>query len=115
MENDPIYNRYKKWLKDNGVLIDQRIRFPSYFGEANNGIIGVSAIKPIERKKAVIAVPYDLLITVDKVKSVEELNVILKENPNLFKTEDDSVMRMLILYMSYELLKGEKSFYFPYF
>lgn len=31
-ENSVVYARYKKWLKDNGVLIDPRIRYPSYFG-----------------------------------------------------------------------------------
>lgn len=68
LEALPIYIKYKNWLKENGVILDPRVRYPSYFGSPPNGIIGISASKPIERKKAIIAVPYELLITVNKVR-----------------------------------------------
>ncbi len=68
LEAMPIYSKYKNWLKENGVILDPRIRYPSYFGSPPNGVIGISTSKAIERKKAVIAVPYELLITVAKVK-----------------------------------------------
>jgi len=29
------------------VIIDPRIRYPSYFGSPPNGIVGISAMKPI--------------------------------------------------------------------
>ena len=32
-----------------------------------------------------------------------------------FKNDDDAAMKLLIMYISYELIKGEKSFYYPYF
>ena len=48
--------------------MDPRVRYPSYFGESKKGVVGVSVSKAVEKRKAVIAVPYNLLITVDKVK-----------------------------------------------
>lgn len=33
----------------------------------------------------------------------------------MFGVNDSSVMKMLVLYVCYELLKGKESFYFPYF
>ena len=58
-----MYKRYKQWLKDHGVIIDPRVRYPSYFGDAGRGVVGVGVSKAIERRKAIIAVPYDILIT----------------------------------------------------
>jgi hypothetical protein len=60
-------------------------------------------------------VPYELLITVDKVKEDIDLFEIVKENVNYFKGDDDAAMKLLILYLSSELIKGEKSIYYPYF
>jgi len=97
------------------VLIDPRLRYPSYFGSAQKGVVGVSAQKGVEKKRAVIAVPYNLLITVDKVKEDMDLFEVVKDNVNYFKTDDDAALKLLILYVSSELIKGEKSFYYPYF
>ncbi len=49
-------------------MIDSRLRYPSYFGQAKKGVIGISAAQMIDKNRAVIAVPYNLLITVEKVK-----------------------------------------------
>ena len=69
------------------MLIDPRIRYPSYFGEADKGVAGISVSKPIEKKRAIIAVPYNLLITIDKVKQEIELYEIVKENMQFFKSD----------------------------
>lgn len=97
------------------MLIDPRLRYPTYFGPSQKGVVGVSAQKAIEKKRGVIAVPYNLLITVDKVKEDMDLFEIVKDNVNYFKTDDDAALKLLILYISTELIKGEKSFYYPYF
>jgi hypothetical protein len=60
-------------------------------------------------------VPYQLLITVDKVKENKDLNFIIMNYFTVFGKKDDFAMKILILYVVYELLKGEKSFYHPYF
>jgi hypothetical protein len=93
-------------LKDNGVLVDSRIRYPTYFGSAKAGVVGISASKPIEKNRAVIAIPYDLFITVEKVRKHEELAKIIKDNPQIFKDEEDSHIKILVLFVSYELIKG---------
>ncbi len=96
-----VYTEYKKWLNQNGVLCDPRIRYPSYFGQKTKGVVGVSASKPIEKNKAVIAVPYNLLITMDKVLSVKILSDIVHENPDVFGVSEHAVMKMLILYVCF--------------
>lgn len=58
--------------------MDARLRYPSYFGEPGKGVVGISACKPIEKRRAIISVPYNLLITVDKVKLEYELYEIVK-------------------------------------
>ena len=68
LQKSILYVKYITWLKDNGVLMDSRVRYPTYFGQANKGMIGISATKAIEKKRAIISVPYNLLITVDKAK-----------------------------------------------
>jgi len=47
VENSPLYIKYKKWLKDNGVLVDPRVRYPTYFGDTDKGVVGISASKGI--------------------------------------------------------------------
>jgi hypothetical protein len=49
----------------------------------------------------VIAVPYNLLITMDKVMSEEVLNKIVNENPDVFGKPEYAVMKMLILYVCF--------------
>jgi len=59
------------------VIVDPRVRYPTYFGEKGKGVVGVSASKPIEKGKVIIAVPFKLLITVEKVLSVKILEQIV--------------------------------------
>lgn len=61
----------------------------------------MSASKPIEKGKVIIAVPYKLLITVEKVLSVKILEQIVNENPDVFGVSDSAVMKMLVLYVCY--------------
>ncbi len=50
------------------MLIDSSLLYPAYFGNSQDGVIGVAATKPLANGQAIIAVPYDLIITVPKVK-----------------------------------------------
>ena len=72
-------------------------------------------MKPLPPNHTFIAVPYDLIITVDKVKAIPELLKIIEENPNLFKIHNESAFGILALYTCFELLKKDSSFYAPYF
>jgi hypothetical protein len=60
-------------------------------------------------------VPYQLLITVDKARENKDLNAIINNHLLAYGKKDDFVMKILILYVVNELIKGEKSFYHPYF
>ena len=51
----------------------------------------------------------------DKVKSIPELNSIIINYFTVFGSKDDGAMKILVLFVMSELLKGEKSFYHPYF
>lgn len=82
------------------------MRYPTYFGHAQKGVVGVSAQKAIEKKKAIIAVPYNLLITVDKVKEDMDLFEIVKDNLNYFNRDDEAALKLLILFVSSELIRG---------
>ena len=75
----------------------------------------MSASKPIERNRAVIAIPYSLLITVDKVRENKDLSSIIDHHFVSFGKKDDLVLKILVMYVVYEMLKGEQSFYHPYF
>lgn len=99
LENTPLYIKYKNWLRDNGVIVDPRIRYPSYFGSPPNGIVGISAMKPIEKAKAIIAVPYQLLITVDKVRENKDLNTIITNHFFSYGKKDDIALKILILFV----------------
>ena len=85
LANQQPYQVYKQWLKDNGVLTHQNVVYPAYFGEKNDGVIGVGVCSAIGGGKAIIAVPYDIIITVDKVKEDQDLLKIINENPKIFK------------------------------
>jgi hypothetical protein len=59
------------------VLIDTTVLYPAYFGTPKDGVIGVAATKSIPNGQAIIAVPYDLIITVSKVKEDKDLLKII--------------------------------------
>lgn len=110
------------WLKDNGALIDSRLSYPTAFGP--NACIGVSCSSKIEPfqvnlivTQAIIAIPRKLIIDTDKVKRIPEFASIIQENPRMFSNRDqtDTAFNTLSLFLIYEKLKGNKSFYWPYF
>lgn len=49
--------------------MDSSLVYPAYFGQKKKGVVGVAAAKAIPANYAVIAVPYELIITVPKIKN----------------------------------------------
>jgi hypothetical protein len=96
-------------------LIDSSVLYPAYFGRKNNGVVGIAARKNISNNYGIIAVPYRLVITVEKVKEDEELGKIISENPNIFQINEEAAFSILTLFVCKELIKEKKSFYAPYF
>lgn len=111
----PAYKEYKQWLKSNGVLVDPALLYPAFFGKPKSGVVGVASIKPIPSGQAIIAVPYDLIITVPKVRQDAQLKKIIEENPSIFNFNSEAAFSVLILFVCRELILGKKSFYAPYF
>lgn len=95
-----MYKEYREWLKNNGVIIDPSVMYPAYFGNAKSGVVGVAANKAIPSSQAIIAVPYDLIITVDKVKEDKNLLEIINDNPNIFNHNEDAAFFVLTLFMT---------------
>jgi hypothetical protein len=59
------------------VLIDSSVLYPAYFGTPKDGVIGVAATKYIANGQVIIGVPYDLIITIPKVKEDKDLLKII--------------------------------------
>ncbi len=78
-------------------------------------MVGIAASKAIEKSKAIIIIPYDLLITLEKVHSQAELVKIIKAHPTMFLTGEHAAENTILLFVIVEMLKGEKSNYFHYF
>lgn len=57
--------------------MDSAVSYPALFGDKKKGVVGVAANKPIPSNYAIIAVPYDLIITVQKVKEDKDLYNII--------------------------------------
>jgi hypothetical protein len=51
--------------------------YPAYFGTPKDGVIGVAATKYIANGQVIIGVPYDLIITIPKVKEDKDLLKII--------------------------------------
>jgi hypothetical protein len=77
LQSNPVYKEYVEWLKANGVVVNPSVLYPAYFGPKKRGVVGVAANKPIPGSCGIIAVPYDLIITVEKVRADPTLASII--------------------------------------
>jgi len=78
------------------------------------GYLGLLAGKDIKINKVVLAVPQHLIITLSKARNSELKHLIEKETILNDEDDSDTEFNVLVLYLIYEHLKGEKSFYYPY-
>ncbi|OMJ72639.1 hypothetical protein SteCoe_28864 [Stentor coeruleus] len=111
-----IYNTYIKWLKDNGCQYPS-LEFPVAFGPY--GVIGARALinipsTKVHPKQGFLFVPSKIIISPQKARN-SEIGFIFDEHPRLFKTHSRAVDYILWFYITYEFIKEEKSFYYPYF
>lgn len=114
LKNNPKYQRYLKWVRENG-LIANGVDFPVAFGSL--GYLGLAANKDIPPYTAFLALPNKLFMNVEKLMAIPELAKIIKENEATFSEKDclENDIKKLTLWVMYEKNKGEKSFWFPYF
>mgnify|MGYP001613702281 CR=1 FL=1 len=59
-------------------------------------------------------IPNSCIISVERVRQCDELKSIIKSNPDIFKTHPDADQLTLTLFLMYESLKGENSFWYLY-
>jgi len=109
---DPHIINFLKWARENGC-IDEAIQFPICFGK-DGGLVGVAASRPIGANEPFILVPEKLCIDDAKAKA-SPCGKIFLENPDVFEDIDDADYNRLVFYVTYEITKGEKSFWYPYF
>ncbi|KAM3135265.1 hypothetical protein pb186bvf_012563 [Paramecium bursaria] len=105
------YKDLLSWGIHNGVLLDS-VYLPAAF---DDGLTGVVATQYIPPNKAIICVPYNLVISQEKCKE-SELKEIYLQNPQLFDEDEssDAEFNILIFYMYREKRRGKESFYYPY-
>lgn len=82
------------------------------FGES---LVGAAAAQDTDQNTPIFMIPNKLLISPLMIERTE-LSQILKENPKLFceNHSGDAEFNILALFLLYERIKGEKSFYHPY-
>ena len=108
----PKFVNFHKWLKANGARYDS-IEYPVAFGK-NGDLIGIAAKRPIGSEEAYIFIPNKMIISDEKILKSEIGHIILRHE-DVFKEHADGEYLRLIFFMTYELSKGEKSFWYPYF
>jgi hypothetical protein len=108
----PKYVNFHKWLKEHGVIYDS-IEYPVAFGK-NGDLIGIAARRAIGPEEAYLYVPNKIIINDDKVME-SDIAFIIHRHKDVFDEHADSEYLRLIFFITYELCKGEKSMWYPYF
>ncbi|EGR31971.1 SET domain protein [Ichthyophthirius multifiliis] len=87
---------------------------PAAFGPL--GIPGIAAAEDIPANTIIACIPNKIMISLNQIKECE-LKDIINENPSLFDEEEnaEAEFNIIAMYVIHEKLKGEKSFYKPYF
>lgn len=105
--------RFAEWAAKNGIKMP-KLEYPAFF---QGGLLGVKIKEDINHNEAFLSVPLACILSVDKAKQIKELNEIYKAHPDLFDEEesDDWEHHIIEVFILYEMQKGEKSFWYPYF
>ena len=112
LQEMPKYVKFKEWLEANGV-VHPAVDYPVAFGK-HGQLIGMAAKKDIPPMKAFLFVPHRLIINELTVRR-SKVAYIIDRHPEVYKTHYDAEYLVLATYIFYEFLKGEQSFWHPYF
>ena len=112
MQKEEKFVLFHKWLNENGVRYDS-IEYPVAFGK-NGDLVGLAARRKIGAGEAYIFIPNKMIINDEKINN-SELGFIIKKHKEVFEDHADGEYLRLIFFITYELTKGEKSFWYPYF
>lgn len=91
-----------------------KLDYPAVF---DGEMIGVRVKEDINHNEAFCCVPLSLSISVDKARQNKDLKEIYDAHPSFFGEDDNNEWehRTIELFVLYEMQKGEKSFWHPYF
>jgi len=114
LQAQPRYKLLNDWCKENGVL-HPGVEYPVAFGR-HGELVGMAASRDIPPQTAFLFVPQNLFICEDNIRMRSPLlSALYDRNPAVFKRHHDSEYLIIIVYIWHEQMKGEKSFWFPYF
>lgn len=76
--------------------------------------MGIAAKRPIGPAEAYLFIPNKIIINDDKIFK-SEIGFIIERHADVFKEHADGEYLRLIFFITYEMSKGDKSFWAPYF
>lgn len=107
------YVQFNKWCDENGI-IRPALRYPTAFGK-DGRLVGISAKRDIGFNECFMFVPAKVIITEDSFLNHPQLSKLLDEHESLRQELEETYHLLIIFFLLYELCKGEKSFWHPYF
>ena len=87
------------------------MEFPAIFGQ---NLQGVRLKENLARNEPLIYIPNKCIISTEHAR-VSPIGHLFDSHDNLFVCNNDRDTSILLVYICYERLKGEESFYHPYF
>lgn len=112
MQKEERFIKFHEWLKANGVHYDS-IEYPVAFGK-DGALVGLAAKRDIGAGEAYLFIPNKIIINDEKILK-SEIGFIIKKHKDVFEEHHDGEYLRQIFFITYELTKGEKSFWYPYF
>lgn len=112
MQDAERCQRYLRWLESNGGRFPRvpftQLLYPAEF----DGVTGVAASTAIPSNTAFLFIPYSLCLTAAKAQE-SPIRPALEEYKTRFPEEDED--EDLCIYVTFERLQGDSSFFAPYF
>ena len=110
----PKYKAFKAWLEENGVF-NPSVAYPVAFGKHGH-LVGMCAARDIPPMTAFLYVPHEIMINEQNARRrCPEIGKLFDDHPEVFKRHYDAEYMRLIIYVWHEQLKGEASFWHPFF
>lgn len=112
IQKEEKFIKFHEWLKANKVKYDS-VDYPVAFGKEGH-LIGMAAKRPIGPEEAYIYIPSTITINDEKILK-SEIGFMIEKHADVFREHFDGEYLRLIFFVTYELSKGDKSFWHPYF
>ena len=97
------------WLKENDCIFD-KVQWPAVYG---NGLVGCLALEDIKPLEAFVYVPIRCQMSVEHAKA-SEIGVMFTNHDSLFVGNYYRDVLIVCIFLMYERMKGEDSFWAPF-